>query len=422
MKPILISSIVGILLLSPAASLRAQEGTAPSAADLPALIREVLERNPMLGSMRSKAEGASGIVRQAGAWPEPLVGVEFMGTPVTSFNPISDAMEINYFAQQMIPFPGKVPLAVEAAESTMRARHGEAHAVERDLVAEVKKQFAMAYAAQRRIEINTEAQSWAGRMLSSAETRYGVGLATQADVLRLRVELEKLRNDRASLERDLRAPVAMINMLRGQPGDSSIGHIGEMALPAFPYTVEDLTRRALEARASLAVKREERRMMEAELAMARRERLPDFMLGFKYKDVRMSTNFWELMIGVTVPIAPWASGKFDGKVEENEFNVRHAEQSAREEENAVRFQVYNAWNKAKTEWEMTERYRTAILPQSEQALVSLLMSYQTGRSDFLSLLDSFRMLTMYKMDHAMHLAEHLMERAELERAVGADLD
>jgi outer membrane protein TolC len=321
----------------------------------------------------------------------------------------------------MFPFPGKKALAGEVAQSGVRINASNTDVYQRNLIQSVKKEYVMLYAAQRRIEVNAESQSLVKQMIASAEARYGVAQASQADILKLQIELSKLMNERAALEHDLRVPIAMINTLRSMPVDAVIGRLAEIELDPYSFDLEQLTAKALNQRPELKTMQYEIDMNNSELAMWKKERLPDFMVGASYNQMPEITNTWEVMFGINISIAPWASGKYSGKIEESKQNIRRVEQSRMDMSNMVVFEVYDSWIKGKAHWEIADRLKRTMIPQAEQALQSLLIAYQTHQTDFLSLLDSFRMLNMYRMEYFMEIADHLMHVADLERAVGGEL-
>jgi outer membrane protein TolC len=87
----------------------------------------------------------------------------------------------------------------------------------------------------------------------------------------------------------------------------------------------------------------------------------------------------------------------------------------------VQAEVRDAWGKTSARWEELMRFRESILPRAEQSLRSDLTAFETNGVDFLSLLESFRMLQMLKMEEAMLVGEYIANVAQLERAVGRDL-
>ncbi len=60
--------------------------------------------------------------------------------------------------------------------------------------------------------------------------------------------------------------------------------------------------------------------------------------------------------------------------------------------------------------------------QAEQTLQTTLAAYQTNQTEFLMLLDAYRMLLMARLDYHMAVMKLMTARADLELAVGTDLD
>jgi cobalt-zinc-cadmium efflux system outer membrane protein len=385
------------------------------------LIEQVLRNNPRLFAAKSLEKSAEARIPQVGAWDDPLAGVEFYATPVTSANPFKDGMETDYFIQQMIPFPGKKGLMSDGARAAARMTGENARRVERDLVAETKGVFAMLYSAQRRIEVNDENRFLIQQIIESARAKYRVGSATQGDVLKVQVEEAKLQNERSVLDQELASAVAMMNALRAAPAATPLGRVEEITPRAMLTELDTLSMRALQTRPEILSMSNEIVMNSADLSAAKKEWYPDIMIKGTYKQMKEQTDQWAAMIGINIPIAPWGIGKYSGRVEENEAKVRASEQSLEEMKNMVISEVRGANAKVRSGWERIERYRDVVLPQADQSYRSTLGSYENNETDFLSLLDSFRMLQMMRMEYYMVVEEYMGSLALLERAVGGDL-
>jgi len=412
---------VSLAALHSPASARAGDA-ADSSASLSSFVDQALKANPGLQAAQSRARGAQARIPQAGAWEDPQAGVEFFATPITSANPFKDGMETDYFILQMIPLFGKKGLMNDAASAGARMAEQTVFAADRNLRANVKKTYAMIFSAQRRIDVNIKNQQLLAQIVESARVKYSVGLATQGDVLKVQVELAKLQNEGVELEQELINAIAMMNALRSMPAATPIGHVADVPLAKISDTFEDLIARALENRPELRGMNYELEMNKAELAASERERLPDLMVRGMYKQMREGTDQWAAMFSINIPFAPWASGKYSGKTEENALAARATEQSLAEMRNMIQAEVRDMWAKTSSKWQQIERFRQAILPQAEQSLQSTLAAYETNRTDFLSLLDSYRMVQMLKMDYFMLVGEYFANVAQLERAIGSDLD
>ncbi len=392
-----------------------------SVATLAGLIQQVIQNNPSLQASRLRIQGAEARVPQATAWDDPQAGVEFYATPVTSANPFRDGMETDYYIQQMIPL-GKKSATEEVARANVRITEQQSAGVERNLVARVKTAYAMLYAAQRRLEVNAENQRLLSQIVESAREKYSVGISSQSDVLKAQVELAKLENERSMIGQELGAAEAMMNALRASPPGTPVPRVAEIDVREYPGTLEQLQQKAWENRPELRAMQYEIEMNKAELSASQRERIPDLMLKGTYKQMKEGTDLWAAMIGITIPIAPWSSGQYSGRTEENELNVRSSELSLADMKNMAASDVRDAWAKTQSRLEQVRRYRSAILPQAEQTLQSTLVSYQTDKTDFLSLLDSYRMVQMLRMEYYMLVADYLTAFASLEKAVGTSLE
>lgn len=163
-------------------------------------------------------------------------------------------------------------------------------------------------------------------------------------------------------------------------------------------------------------------MSKAELSASKRELFPDLMVRVMYKDMAMTRNdFWSTMIGISIPIAPWAGGKVTSKVDENELNVRKAEEDLSAMKNMTLFEVQDALVKVQTNQNIMLLYKNTVVPQAEQTLQSTLAAYQTGKTEFLMLIDAYRMLLMARLDRSMAVMNFMASQAQLEQAVGLDI-
>jgi outer membrane protein TolC len=412
---------VAIAALHPPALVRAGDA-ADSSASISGFVDQALKANPGLQAARSRARGAEARISQAGAWEDPQAGVEFFATPITSANPFKDGMETDYFIQQMIPLFGKKGLMSDAASAGARMAEQTVFAAEHNLRADVKKTYAMLFSAQRRIDVNTGNQRLLTQIVESARVKYSVGLVTQGDVLKVQVELARLQNDRAGLEEELVNATAMMNAMRNVPAAAPIGRVADVPLAKVSETFEDLLARALESRSELRSMNYELEMNKAELAASERERVPDLMVRGMYKQMMEGTDQWAAMLSINIPFVPWAGGKYSGKIEENALAARATELSLAEMRNMIQAEVREMWAKTSSKWQQIERFRQVILPQADQSLQSTLAAYETNRADFLSLLDSYRMVQMLKMDYYMLVGEYSATVAWLERAIGSELN
>ncbi len=387
------------------------------------LVGEALQKNPQLQAAKYTTSAVRAQIRQRTAWSPPQFGVEFYQTPIRSFpNPIKDGMETDYFVQQMLPFPGKLSAMGKAAQGNARMIAQEYQALEKKIIRELKSAYYELYLIQHKIEINKETQELLRRFSEIARKMYEVGIGNQVDALRAQTELSLLINQGVNLQLEKKSISAMLNTLLSRPPDRALGEIAEIDVKHHQWTLEQLKPLAEEHRAELQAMKYNIEMNKAELRLAKREYFPDLMVQVMYKDMKMTgDDFWSTMLGMNIPLALWSSGKYKGQVEENKLKLMQAEEEYRSMSNMVFTEIQEAVIKIESHYNSMQLYDQTVIPQAEQTLQSTIAAYQTGKTDFLMLLDSYRMLLMSKLDYYMAKMNYLSSQAALEQAVGLSI-
>ena len=387
------------------------------------LVTEALQNNPELKAARNITLAAKTKIDQVSTWEAPQIGVEFFQTPIQSFpNPFKDGMETDYFVQQMFPFPGKISAMSSATESNAKMVEQQYFALEKRIIKQLKDYYYELYLVQKKIEINKENQDLMRQFTEITRKQYEVGMGKQPDVIRSQTELSTLINEGINLEKERTDIQTMINTILSRPANSELGFVPEPSdsLPSWQFN--DVYNLALQNRPELKGMAYNIDMYKSELNASELEYYPDIMGRLMYKDMTMtSDDFWALMIGVNIPLAPWSGGKYTGKVEENELNVKTAEEQYNLMKNMIASDVQNSLVKIETNRNLVDLYQNTVIPQAEQTLQSTIAAYQTGKTEFLMVIDAYRMLLMSELDFYMSKMNFLQSQAQLEQAVGLSI-
>lgn len=388
------------------------------------LISEALQNNPQLRAARNQTAAARTRVNQASSWDAPQVGVEFFQSPIRVFpNPLKDQMEVDYYIQQMVPFPGKLSAMGDAAESSAKMVEQGYRELERKVLRDLKSNYYELYLVQRKIQINAENQELMRRFVDIASKQYEVGMGKQQDILRAQTELSTLVNGGLNLQKEKQVIESMLNTILSRSPNEPLGYVADIEADVPRWTLEQLRPLALESRAELKAMSFNIDMNKAELSLSKREYYPDLMTRVMYKDMAMTSNdFWSVMIGVSIPLAPWSSGRYTSKVEEDELNVKKAEDEYASMRNMTLFEVQDALVKVQTNQNLVLLYKNTVIPQAEQTLQSTIAAYQTGKTEFLMLIDAYRMVLMSKLDYHMSVMSYMASQAALEQAVGMNIN
>ena len=391
---------------------------------LEGLISEALQNNPQLRAARNQTAAARTRVNQATSWDAPQVGVELFQTPIQSFpNPFKNGMETDYFLQQMFPFPGKLSAMGSMAESNANMVDQGYRGLERKVLRDLKSAYYELYLVQRKIQINGENQELMRRFVDIASKQYEVGMEKQQDILRAQTELSTLVNEGLNIQKESQVVESMINTLVSRSPDTPLGYVPDIEADVPRWTLDQLRPLALESRPELKAMTFGIDMNKAELSLSKREYYPDLMARVMYKDMAMTSNdFWSVMIGVSIPLSPWSSGKYTSKVEENQLNIQKAQDEYASMRNMTLFEVQDALVKVQTNQNLVMLYKNTVIPQAEQTLQSTIASYQTGKTEFLMLIDAYRMVLMSKLDYYKSVMSYMASQAALEQAVGMNIN
>ena len=87
----------------------------------------------------------------------------------------------------------------------------------------------------------------------------------------------------------------------------------------------------------------------------------------------------------------------------------------------LRYRVEQEYLAAQAASRLLELYSQAIVPQSRLTLESSLASYETGATDFQTVLGNFSTILDYELGYHQQLAEHERALARLEELTGLEL-
>jgi outer membrane protein, heavy metal efflux system len=387
------------------------------------MLIKAARNNPRLKAAEAKVQASNASVNIQKSLDPPQVGIEFYQSPISAFpNPFKDQMEYDYSVQQMLPFPGKLSAMAGAQRKRTEMLKADRQTQEQDIVRNVKTLFFDLYLKYRQMEINHETQTLVRGFVDIAGKQYEVGTGKQSDILRAQTELSSLANDSIVLIQQRKSLEGMINALCARPVNAEIGFVPEI-VPIMPnYNLNALIALAEKNRSEFKSMQTGIEMQQTERSAARKEYLPDFMIKGTYKQMTQTNDDWSLMIGATIPVAPWSIRKYSSGTARTDANISGAQSELANMKNMIASEVNDALLKMESGKERLTLSKETAIPQAQQMLESALAAYRTGKQEFLMLIDIQRMLVMAKLDYHMSVMALLDSQSQLERAVGLNID
>jgi cobalt-zinc-cadmium efflux system outer membrane protein len=336
-----------------------------------------IESNPTMRAAQARIDAARGRARQAGAWPNPTIGVNIEEQPFRETEPHRST---GVFAEQAILLGGKLRLGRAVFDRTVDRSEAELELQRQRIVSTVRRVFFQSLTVNRRIEVQERLAALASEAVSITAQLFNVGAADRPDFLeseiearRVQLDLNAAKNRSVALRQQLAAVVGSADVAGRSLGGSLEETLPEIVRTTALRTLLDDSPQIRAARAEVA-------RTHALTALARRETFPDLFLRGGVSNHRERSEGdgraigWEgaLEAGISIPLFNRnAGGVAAARAEEvrAQADLQRLEWSLQAGLAAEFASYLTALNDA-------EAYRTEILPRAEEAYRLYLTSYR----------------------------------------------
>jgi cobalt-zinc-cadmium efflux system outer membrane protein len=404
-----------------------QTATSAAPATIPRLrLAEIYDiattRSAKMKGTAALAAAARSRVASAGRPPDPELQLGFMNRSLPSLAPMDPLGMTQIQLMQMVPTPGKLGLAGRIASETASA--AEARSVESRW--EVRAEGAMAfydlYTINRQLEIATQTKTLVADIAKVAQVMYSAGEGRQADVLRAQVEVAKMSAEIIRMQAMREAMAGRLLGILDLPQESKLGI---PQLPDFPDdlpSLGELTSQAENERPMITAGQREISAAIAGEKLARKEIWPDLQVGVQYgwqQGPMGKERMGSLMLGATVPI--YARSR-QLKMREEAAAMRSMAEAEvatmRASTRARMTELFAEFTRARN---LTNLYRTTVLPQSEGAVAASFSAYRAGTVNLMTVLDNQMILNTYRQELIELEASRGKAIAEIEMLLGREL-
>jgi outer membrane protein TolC len=387
-----------------------------SALTLDDAVNEALRHNAQLQSLRTKSGAMAQRPAQEQALPNPMF--KFSGMDAADGGSFPNTNEKRFMLEQEFPWFGKRALRAAVAQKNAEAMEREFDAMSRDVVMMVKESYFELHAVQRAAAITMTEEEVLKRMERSAEAMNATGQRSQLDVLKAQSEITMLMPKLLELEQRQTTLQAKLNTLMNRPAGAMIGI-------AVTAPADEIRRSSAELSAIAAKTRPE--IQSAQIQVARSEgehqlmvknSAPDYRLGIELRSFEKGDNMIMFTMGLDLPV--WR-GKNRAEVMESSMMVESSKAALEAAQRQTAGEIWEANAKLSAARLTLGLYQSDLMPQADSRFSASEAAYQTGKADFLDLLESERFRLNVRVMAAMAEGEVGMQFARLERAVGTEL-
>jgi cobalt-zinc-cadmium efflux system outer membrane protein len=380
-----------------------------------------MQANPEIRVTARKLAMAEAHVSGAGALEDP--SLMYRGWQVPLRQPWNYNAAMNMFmVGQSFPGPGKRALRSQVATDAVRTAKAELEATKQSVSAQVRKAFYGLLRNADELRVHDEQVAIARHAFEAAWIKYSVGHVPQQDVLKAQVAVTKLIEHLVMLEQDGELSRATLNALLGRNPENPIEVTGQYCVPAQLPATTELEQLAVVNRPELAGAKAEIKQADDEIALARKQYIPDFSANVGYMLLPSGSEHRNNYMIEGSMTLPWLNRRKHNS-EINEAQAAMAEREAEFEATRLTVfrQVQEALVRANAAKRLVDLYQNTLRPQSEATLRSTVIAYQNDRTDILNLLDSQNTTLDVDYGYFRAISEFEQHIAELEFAVGAPI-
>ncbi|MCJ7600914.1 MAG: TolC family protein [Desulfobulbaceae bacterium] len=308
------------------------------------------------------------------------------------------------------PGPGKLKAAADVATAESEAKYFAFESSVLQTAFAFKKAYYQLNFLDAKIGVTREMLRLIGELEKLALIQNEVGKVTLQDVLRARIEQERLFTDIANLDDSRKPLLAKFKASLGLKADDKTPPVPQK----FEGTPLDLTSEmlfdtAMARNPRLKAIEAEVRLAEASLQLSTKAKVPDFSLGFE-ADVKASPVMLRPSFGLTLPI--WRD-KIAAQIAGAQAGKRTAEARLSAEQITLGVEFAEKSFMFREASRNIELLNKRLLTMARQSLEVALSSYVGGKVDFLNVIDAERALLDFQLSEIEFRLQRELALAEL---------
>ncbi|HLK85549.1 MAG TPA: TolC family protein [Candidatus Binataceae bacterium] len=332
----------------------------------------------------------------------------------------------NLTVTQALQFPGKGLLQGRTAQRSAEIARLVYAASVRDVRAQVETNYYQVQLDMALLDLIAENVDNLRHVLKVTQIAYTASLATQGDFINakfaLEAENELLRQEKVTLANDKTS----LNILLARRPDEPLEVERNFDLTGVEPALDEIVARAVANRQEILEAALTEKNQETALTLARLEYAPDYSLGFgfdhwlipSFAPTPSHTQDYNFTIAFNLPVFFWSKNE----------DYRRATQdlaAAKEDLASIRLQtegqVTTLYRQMLRARETALLYRNTLIPLAHQAFQVMLVAYQNGKVDFISLIAAFRQEHDARSAYLQAVNQLLAGKVALEQAAGGSL-
>jgi outer membrane protein, heavy metal efflux system len=382
------------------------------------LVERFLTHSPQAQELRARIALTQAEARARTVYPNPSLSYSREGAGYNEF----------FEASQTLPLNQRVRYLRDAGTASVSVAGANREAVLWSLQSDLRLAFYRMVAAQERVRMLAASVGEVEQLIGILRQREQEGEGSRYDRMRAEREIAELRTDVVTANALIAAARARISGFL--PEGTQVQSVrGTLPVAWVPLGMEELQRRAMEARADYRAEQRTLTQYQIEEQAARRLRIPNPQVaaGVKRADVTSGAGLnpfsnvthTGLVFSLTVPLPVFNSGRYEVaryQAEQNQAKAR-ATVVARQ----IQSEIQGAREVLTIRREALDAYQRELESAGMELTRTTRVAYEEGEVGILELLDSLRVNWLANL-RLLDLQAGVREAyIELERVVGVEL-
>lgn len=416
--------IIGVLFLIISGwTLLAQQTVVPR----DSLVQQALKVNPKLNMLQQKMNAAQENVSIGTHLPDPVFSVGLLNVPVNTFSFRQEAMTGTALnITQAIPFPGMLKAKAEVKSiDTLIIKQEVA-----DLKNQIAQQMAILYFTlqekRREIVLEKESMKLLKQVSVVAKRKYEVGTATLENIVKVEVQITRVKDKIEALRGDVQSMQAQINAYLLRDEHKAIPTPNIKPISHSVFLTDTLLKLAAHNRPLLKGIKLYQNKAVLQQKEAEQKYYPNFKVGMQYtlRSYNQTTginypNFLGVVVGVSIPLG--YGGSIKAAVNKTRYLQDFYDQQFHSSLQTLQ-QSFGKINAKIDELRSREKLlEKTMLPQTLQAYQAAMADYQVNKIDFVNVIKAEDDILKIKTELAKLRSNYMIQVAQLEFLTGSKL-
>ncbi len=408
------------LLFAPCGHLIAQHSVAIPT-PLKILLAEAAANNSDVVTAEDNWKASMHVAQQASARPGPQLTVESssVGSPKPFAGFSNDEFAyVGFGASQEIPYKGKLKLKGEAANREADTQKASVEVARSSAVEQVKLLYLQLAYSTGAIKYIERTDSVLESLIQDATARYSLGQGSQQAILKAQLERTQLQRLDTMHNQNLGQAEARLKQLLHRRQDSPDIVPERLAETQFNKDIDDLQGKLRAQNPRLLKDAFAITQQDAQVASARRESKPDFIVGYRFD---LTGDDYRNRYVATVNIQLPNRGRVAAEVAQAAEQSNRARHQLDAEVQQTQADLQAQYVAVKKTTELLNEFTQGLLPQAEAVFHSEESAFQANKGDLAPVLSALIDVLGLENDYQQAIFDHEAALVRIETLTGEAL-